>query len=265
MKRCPTCNQTFADDTLSFCLEDGTPLVAEQATTGDSEATLVSPSADQPTVKSGLPPTQSYGGIGGKATWVAASDKPPISTQYAPVTTQRRKVWPWIVGATAILFVGILGIVILAVVLSSRSGGGSSPSPRRGPSSTSPSVSASDVPTDKNQVLDQLRSLENRWQEANVKGNKAALEEILADDFVGGSGETTHTKREYIDNLTADDSVQSWAISDLSLQLNGSRAVLDGTLTQETDNGSEVYSFTDTFVWRDHRWQAVGSSANRIE
>jgi hypothetical protein len=26
MKRCPVCNRTYADDTLSFCLDDGTPL-----------------------------------------------------------------------------------------------------------------------------------------------------------------------------------------------------------------------------------------------
>ncbi|HRH45654.1 MAG TPA: hypothetical protein PKY82_28700, partial [Pyrinomonadaceae bacterium] len=28
MKNCPACNRTFSDDTLSFCLEDGVPLVA---------------------------------------------------------------------------------------------------------------------------------------------------------------------------------------------------------------------------------------------
>ena len=27
MKRCPTCNRTFTDDALSFCLDDGAPLL----------------------------------------------------------------------------------------------------------------------------------------------------------------------------------------------------------------------------------------------
>ena len=43
MKRCPTCKRSFEDDTLSFCLEDGTPLVTEAGVRGDSQETLVSP------------------------------------------------------------------------------------------------------------------------------------------------------------------------------------------------------------------------------
>src|SRR5260370_630394 len=27
MKRCPTCNKTFTDQNLSFCTDDGTPLI----------------------------------------------------------------------------------------------------------------------------------------------------------------------------------------------------------------------------------------------
>lgn len=37
MKRCPTCNQVYADDSMSFCLTDGVSLLA----TYDSEPTLV--------------------------------------------------------------------------------------------------------------------------------------------------------------------------------------------------------------------------------
>lgn len=37
MKQCPTCNRTYADDTQSFCLEDGTQLTAAY----DSQATQV--------------------------------------------------------------------------------------------------------------------------------------------------------------------------------------------------------------------------------
>lgn len=37
MKRCPTCNRSYADNTLSFCLEDGTHLEPDH----DPEATVV--------------------------------------------------------------------------------------------------------------------------------------------------------------------------------------------------------------------------------
>ena len=44
MKRCPQCRRRFSDDTLNFCLDDGTPLVAEP----DSEPTLISPPGAAP-------------------------------------------------------------------------------------------------------------------------------------------------------------------------------------------------------------------------
>src|ERR1043165_4775066 len=46
MKRCPKCNLKY-DDTLSFCLEDGTGLIGHK----DTEETLVLPSTQpQPTL-----------------------------------------------------------------------------------------------------------------------------------------------------------------------------------------------------------------------
>lgn len=39
MKRCPTCNRDYADPSLRFCLDDGTPLI--DATYGDSPRTQV--------------------------------------------------------------------------------------------------------------------------------------------------------------------------------------------------------------------------------
>jgi ketosteroid isomerase-like protein len=46
MKRCPTCNRTYTDDTLRFCLQDGSSLVADSqaGAASDPEATLVNSS-----------------------------------------------------------------------------------------------------------------------------------------------------------------------------------------------------------------------------
>ena len=46
MKKCPKCNRTYADETISFCLADGALLSADY----DPEATLVLPH-NQPTVR----------------------------------------------------------------------------------------------------------------------------------------------------------------------------------------------------------------------
>ena len=99
MKRCPTCHRTF-DDTLSFCLQDGTPLVAAGSTT-DSEATLVTPKPD-------LPPTQVYNPVSGGAAW---QYQPPSKPHGA--AAQQRKVWPWILAVVALLIIGGVAIVVI--------------------------------------------------------------------------------------------------------------------------------------------------------
>ncbi len=44
MKRCPTCNQVFTDEWLTFCTQDGTSLVAVETSVIDPPVTLVNPS-----------------------------------------------------------------------------------------------------------------------------------------------------------------------------------------------------------------------------
>lgn len=44
MKRCPTCTRTFLDDQLSYCTDDGTPLVDQaQSSSFDPQATVLNP------------------------------------------------------------------------------------------------------------------------------------------------------------------------------------------------------------------------------
>jgi F5/8 type C domain len=57
MKRCPKCNRQYNDDTLRFCLEDGSPLAS--TTREEAPATEILPRA-QPTLKSATPTIPSY-------------------------------------------------------------------------------------------------------------------------------------------------------------------------------------------------------------
>lgn len=43
MKRCPTCDQTYTDDALSFCINDGTALVGDRPSSYNPQATIMSP------------------------------------------------------------------------------------------------------------------------------------------------------------------------------------------------------------------------------
>lgn len=43
MKRCPTCQRTYPEDSLTYCLDDGSPLLQVEAGSFDSPATAVIP------------------------------------------------------------------------------------------------------------------------------------------------------------------------------------------------------------------------------
>jgi hypothetical protein len=116
MKRCPQCNRTYTDDALSFCLDDGSPLVSTAAPSSfDPSATVQYPQSrettPQPTIaypsqQPAMPPPQ-------------APAAPPAWSPMPPVQPQKRSVWPWLLGIGAVLvFMGI-GVVILIVAVKS--------------------------------------------------------------------------------------------------------------------------------------------------
>ena len=48
MKRCPRCNKTFDEDWLSFCTQDGTTLVEDDAAPAQLAATIMAPPEPEP-------------------------------------------------------------------------------------------------------------------------------------------------------------------------------------------------------------------------
>jgi hypothetical protein len=133
MKRCPTCNRTYTDPALNFCLEDGTPLAADNATTApDLNATVRYPSARD---TSEPPPTEIYRPQQPAPSPRPAPPPPPPPTpqtppQWAPppvspmpTMAPRKKsnaIW-WILGAFAAVAVIGVGLVVMFIVLASLS------------------------------------------------------------------------------------------------------------------------------------------------
>jgi hypothetical protein len=76
MKRCPACNQTYADE-LSFCTVDGTVLASTTPSPYDPQATIMSP---QPPVTQEPP---SFGSVG-PADWNMPGSYSPPQTWNAP-------------------------------------------------------------------------------------------------------------------------------------------------------------------------------------
>ena len=255
MKRCTTCNRTYTDPNLSFCIDDGTPLTVEP----DDDATVVTPRNNP------------------ESEWNTSAYQPPRS--HVPVPpgdgVKRRHAWPWIVGIFGAFILGILVIGIAAAILAPRiahrvqqaesnvnriDNSNTAPETNRN-SNTNATTEHADapVPTDHDQVLAQLKDLENDWTVANINADKKKLDRILADDFVGQTDGQMQSKSDYIQTIERDPRISKWDFSNLKLTLTGDRAALTGTLTLFEEDTRATYDFTDKFVWRDGRWQATSS------
>jgi hypothetical protein len=124
MKRCPTCNRTYTDTSLNFCLEDGTPLTVD-APPIDPNATIRYPSARDTQEP---PPTEIYRPqpqvVTPRPTTPTAPPPPPPAWTPPPSAPPPRKksnaVW-WILGGlAAVLIIGI-GLVVMLIALASLS------------------------------------------------------------------------------------------------------------------------------------------------
>ncbi len=289
MKRCPTCNKTYTDQNLSFCTDDGTPLVP--ITPATDETTVVTPSPDQ---RGGNQPAP---GAYVPRDWQAPDYQPPGSS-VSPGRPTKRKVWPWVVGILAVAFIGIVGLGIVAAILipnmmraaskrnratananiqrsdrDSSNLNSNTPAPNSNLDNLNENTGAapdedatSAPPNDKTKVLADLRDLENEWTAANINADKQKLDKILADDYVGQtSNGKVQGKADYLKTIERDTAIQEWDFEDLKVDLKGDRAALSGIIRLKLADKEVAYNFTDKFVWRDGRWQAVGSEVSLIE
>lgn len=116
MKRCPQCNRTYTDDALSFCLDDGSPLLGTAAPPSfDPSATVQMPSSRETTPQ----PTIAYPSQATPTPTPQPMTPPPVWSPMPPVAPQKKSVWPWVLGIGAVLvFMGI-GVVILVFAIAS--------------------------------------------------------------------------------------------------------------------------------------------------
>jgi hypothetical protein len=295
MKRCPTCNRTFTENNLSFCLDDGTPLAIVP---NDDEPTRVTP-------QSGAQP---------QGSWSPPAYQAPQPYQPPGSKGQQRSSWPWVLGILAVVLIAIVGFGVAAAIMIPRlvrnSGTRENPiivtTPNENSANTNSNLNSnsnlnlnsnlgankndnlngninsnlnsnsnanansnSDAgslpPTDNDKVLADLTDLENEWTVANINADKKALQRILADDYVGTSNGKSQGKAEYLRTIERDRTISHWEFDDLKLELLGDRASLSGVITLTISGTDRKLQFTDKFVWRDNRWQATGSEVTAIQ
>jgi hypothetical protein len=273
VKRCPTCNKTFTDRNLSFCIDDGTPLIEADS---PDEITKVSPRDEGWPAATEPPRLPGYQPPGGYV--------PPGSS-----SERKRKAWPWVLGIFGLLLLLLVGMGIAAAIFvpkliseavnNNTSNSNTNNRNERGNSNwnssnsnvnTNDNTSSDDeseaAPTDEKLVLSQLTDLEHEWTAANINADKRKLSRILADDYAGTDANgKPQGKADYLRTVERDTSIQKWDFEDLKVDLNGDRAALSGIIRLQIEDKPVSFTFTDKFVWRDGRWQAIGSEVAPVK
>jgi len=105
-----------------------------------------------------------------------------------------------------------------------------------------------------------VEALERHW--LAVEHDPAALEDILADDFLHVVPQGVITKREQLAFMrahpAADDGTRRF--EDLRVRVFGSAAVATGIVVATAPDGkTQRTAFTDVFAYRGGRWRAVNA------
>lgn len=123
----------------------------------------------------------------------------------------------------------------------------------------------------KNSVEQILIQMEHDWSEADLHKDAAALTRILADDWIGIDFEgTVLNKEQALSGIVSDlsGSLDSTVLRDMKVRVYGNTAVVTGTDTETGDyHGNDRggrYQWTDVFVRRGGRWQAVSSQSTKL-
>ena len=101
MKVCPVCKTQYTDDSLAFCLQDGSRLATQE----DSPITVA------------LPESETVVRNKDRDTDVASWRKSEVTHVAAPRTEKRRSRAPLVIGIVAVVFIVLFGIVSLVALL----------------------------------------------------------------------------------------------------------------------------------------------------
>jgi len=110
--------------------------------------------------------------------------------------------------------------------------------------------------------------LENEWAKADNSKDTKVLDRILADDwtYLGASG--VQTKVQHLTELkSGGGDLEFETLADIKVRIYGETAVVNGSAYQKNSDKSKDtgrYVWTDVFVKRHGRWQAVNSQDTRV-
>jgi hypothetical protein len=257
VKRCPECNRTYADDTLSFCLADGFLLSAPY----ENQATrpLYNKASQSPTEKMTDILKQAESTPSPSPTMPSMLPSPLIPEFKRNSPLEKRSIKPWLaLGIMAIIILIGLMITVRYVTRSS------------GEKAAIESRAISDEA-----LLTELMSLHQQFYNAYFNGDIATVARVLADDFNGGPDKDGKpidkdkdgkpiNKNEMLANVKPNTNIIASTISDPRLvsRTEGSAvARFTNTVNFKTGTPLTIKSeVTGRYVKREGRWQIISST-----
>ena len=118
---------------------------------------------------------------------------------------------------------------------------------------------------------DVLKQLERDWTDAQKTRNVEKLGQIIADDWIGVGYDGNKTnKQDFIQGVKSGASkLESFTFADMDVKILGNVAVVQGGDTEKSSTHGEDTSgkwvWTDVFVKKDGKWQAVRSQSARVK
>lgn len=113
-------------------------------------------------------------------------------------------------------------------------------------------------------TVEVIKQLERDWIAAETAGDVHRLDQIIADDWMELFGGERLSKKGMLDELKSGaDKIQSSELGPMDVKVLGTVAICQGSDTEKSSykgkDSSGRYVWTDVFVGRNGRWQAVRS------
>jgi len=161
----------------------------------------------------------------------------------------------------------LIALAAVAALAACRQG-----SPSGGASNPSAATNAAALALPETENVEAVVSqLEREWVSAIVNKDGATIDRLLAEEFAGTSPTAhSYTKRMAIDDLKSGAFVvTSMDLDEISVNSYGNVAVAFASQEEKsTYDGKDIsghYHYTDVWVKKDGRWQAVASHGTRYE
>lgn len=112
--------------------------------------------------------------------------------------------------------------------------------------------------------------MERAWAQAPSKRDAATLERIIADDWIAFTwdGETVTKAQVLADARSGANTAESIELQLMKVRIFGDAAIVTGGVIEKSRyQGRDMsghYLWTDVFVKRNGRWQAVASQTTRV-